>query len=151
MDKVIWGNKFLTYSWVILSKISFELEFDLRTNILYCVHVGFKWCTISFVPRAIIVSVIHFAKYFAKWKSLSRWNISSTKKLWFLLRRQFTILAKEKEDLQIWHSNFNAVHNVYFVKYDVTVSFLAQVLDTVTYFVSHVFNTGYSDIFRHIL
>ena len=26
------------------------------------------------------------------------------------------------------------VHNVYFVKYDVTVSFLAQVLDTVTYF-----------------
>ena len=30
------------------------------------------------------------------------------------------------------------VHNVYFVKYDVTVSFMAQVLDTVTYFVSHV-------------
>ena len=30
------------------------------------------------------------------------------------------------------------LHNVYFVKYDVTVSFLAQVLDTVTYFVSHV-------------
>ena len=30
------------------------------------------------------------------------------------------------------------VHNVYFVKYNVTVSFLAQVLDTVTYFVSQV-------------
>ena len=32
----------------------------------------------------------------------------------------------------------SAVHYVHFVKYDVTVSFLAQVLDTVTYFVSHV-------------
>ena len=30
------------------------------------------------------------------------------------------------------------LHNVYFVKYDVTVSFMSQVLDTVTYFVSHV-------------
>ena len=43
------------------------------------------------------------------------------------------------------------MHNVYFVKYDVTVSFLAQVLDTVTYFVSHVLDSGYSDIFWHIL
>ena len=43
------------------------------------------------------------------------------------------------------------VHNVYFVKYDVTVSFMAQVLDTVTYFVSHVLDSGYSDIFWHIL
>ena len=43
-----------------------------------------------------------------------------------------------------------AVHNVYFVKYDVTVYFLAQVLDTVTYFVSHVLDSGYSDIFWHI-
>ena len=44
------------------------------------------------------------------------------------------------------------LHNVYFVKYDVTVSFLAQVLlDTVTYFVSHVLDSGYSDIFWHIL
>ena len=34
------------------------------------------------------------------------------------------------------------VHNVYFVKYDVTVSFLAQVLDTVTYFVSQVLDTA---------
>ena len=34
-----------------------------------------------------------------------------------------------------------AVHNVYFVQYDVTVSFLAQVLDTVTYFVSQVLDT----------
>ena len=30
------------------------------------------------------------------------------------------------------------MHIVYFVQYDVTVSFLAQVLDTVTYFVSQV-------------
>ena len=31
------------------------------------------------------------------------------------------------------------MHNVYFVQYDVTVTFLAQVLDTATYFVSQVF------------
>ena len=43
------------------------------------------------------------------------------------------------------------MHNVYFFKYVVTVSFLAQALDTVTYFVSHVFDSGYSDIFWHIL
>ena len=30
------------------------------------------------------------------------------------------------------------MRNVYFVQYDVTVSFLAQVSDTVTYFVSQV-------------
>ena len=30
------------------------------------------------------------------------------------------------------------LHNLYFVKYDFTVSFMAQVLDTVTYFVSQV-------------
>ena len=45
---------------------------------------------------------------------------------------------------------FAAVHNVYFVKYDVTVYFLAQVLDTVTYFVSQVLvvdTVTYSDIF----
>ena len=35
-----------------------------------------------------------------------------------------------------------AVHNVYFVKYDVTVSFLAQVLDTVTYLVPQVLDTA---------
>ena len=43
------------------------------------------------------------------------------------------------------------VHNVYFVKYDVTVSFMAQVLDTVTYLVSHVLvvdTVTYFDIFR---
>ena len=34
------------------------------------------------------------------------------------------------------------VHNVYFVKYDVTVSLMAQVLDTVTYFVSQVLDTA---------
>ena len=41
------------------------------------------------------------------------------------------------------------MHNVYFVKYDVTVSILAQVLDTVTYFVSHVLNSGYSVEFEN--
>ena len=43
------------------------------------------------------------------------------------------------------------MHNVYFVKYDVTVSFVAQVLDTVTYLVSHVLvvdTVTYFDIFR---
>ena len=43
------------------------------------------------------------------------------------------------------------LHNVYFVKYGVTVSFMAQVLDTVTYFVSHVLvvdTVTYFDIFR---
>ena len=42
------------------------------------------------------------------------------------------------------------VHNVHFVKYDVTVSFMAQVLDTVAYFVSHVLvvdTVTYCDIF----
>ena len=42
------------------------------------------------------------------------------------------------------------VHNVYFVKYDVTVSFMAQLLDTVTYFVSQVSvvdTVTYFDIF----
>ena len=34
------------------------------------------------------------------------------------------------------------MHNVYFVKYDVTVSFVAQVLDKVTYFVSQVLDTA---------
>ena len=36
----------------------------------------------------------------------------------------------------------DALHNVYFVKYDVAVSFMAQVLDTVTYFVSQVLDTA---------
>ena len=39
---------------------------------------------------------------------------------------------------------------MYFVKYDVTESFMAQVLDTVTYFVSHVLvvdTVTYFDIF----
>ena len=46
---------------------------------------------------------------------------------------------------------FLPVHNVQFVKYDVTVSFMAQVLDTVAYFVSHVLvvdTVTYFDIFR---
>ena len=46
---------------------------------------------------------------------------------------------------------WDALHNVHFVKYDVTVSFMAQVLDTVAYFVSHVLvvdTVTYFDIFR---
>ena len=42
------------------------------------------------------------------------------------------------------------LHNVQFVKYDVTVSFMAQALDTVTFFVSHVLavdTVTYFDIF----
>ena len=34
------------------------------------------------------------------------------------------------------------MHNVQFVKYDVTVSFMAQVLDTVTYLVPQVLDTA---------
>ena len=49
------------------------------------------------------------------------------------------------------NTEWSSIHNVYFVKYDVTVSFLAQALDTVTYFVSHVLDSGYSDILWHIL
>ena len=37
---------------------------------------------------------------------------------------------------------FLPVHNVQFVKYDVTVSFMAQVLDTVTYLVPQVLDTA---------
>ena len=46
---------------------------------------------------------------------------------------------------------YATLHNVHFVKYDVTVSFMAQVLDTVAYFVSHVLvvdTVTYFDIFR---
>ena len=52
--------------------------------------------------------------------------------------------------LTIPRSTASPVHNVYFVKYDVTVSFLAQVLNTVTYFVSLVSvvdTVTYFDIF----
>ena len=38
----------------------------------------------------------------------------------------------------------DTVHNVQFVKYDVTVSFMAQVLDTVAYLVSQVLDTASS-------
>ena len=40
--------------------------------------------------------------------------------------------------------NFRTVHYVQFVKYDVTVSFMAQVLDTVTYLVPQVLDTASS-------
>ena len=36
----------------------------------------------------------------------------------------------------------DTVHNVQFVKYDVNVSFMAQVLDTVTYLVPQVLDTA---------
>ena len=41
-----------------------------------------------------------------------------------------------------WGVVYSTLYNVYFVKYDVTVSFMAQVLDTVTYFVSQVLDTA---------
>ena len=50
-----------------------------------------------------------------------------------------------------WSYPSATLHNVQFVKYDVTVSFVAQVLDTVAYFVSHVLvvdTVTYFDIFR---
>ena len=40
----------------------------------------------------------------------------------------------------------SSLHNMQFVKYDVTVSFMAQVLDTVTYLVPQVLNTASSSI-----
>ena len=39
-------------------------------------------------------------------------------------------------------SGLSTMHNVQFVKYDVTVSFMAQVLDTVTYLVPQVLDTA---------
>ena len=39
-------------------------------------------------------------------------------------------------ELPTEQSTHSALHNVYFVQYDVPVSFLAQVLDTGTYFFS---------------
>ena len=39
-------------------------------------------------------------------------------------------------------NTIGTVHNVQFVKYDVTVSFMAQVLDTVTYLVPQVLDTA---------
>ena len=41
-----------------------------------------------------------------------------------------------------FHMSAFPVHNVQFVKYDVTVSFMAQVLDTVTYLVPQVLDTA---------
>ena len=44
--------------------------------------------------------------------------------------------------MMIYIMNYDAVHYVQFVKYDVTVSFMAQVLDTVTYLVPQVLDTA---------
>ena len=41
---------------------------------------------------------------------------------------------------------FPPLHNVYFMQNDVTVSFIAQVLDTVTYLVPQVLDTGHNQI-----
>ena len=60
------------------------------------------------------------------------------------------LLVKEtRTEVEAPHST--PLHNVQFVKYDVTVSFMAQVLDTVAYFVSHVLvvdTVTYFDIFQ---
>ena len=56
---------------------------------------------------------------------------------WFYFAREFgwfIVLSQSTDPL----------HNVQFVKYDVTVSFLAQVLDTVAYLVSQVWDTASS-------
>ena len=50
--------------------------------------------------------------------------------------------AITKCDNAMWQGDTVALHNVYFVKYDVTVSFMAQVLDTVTYLVPQVLDTA---------
>ena len=42
----------------------------------------------------------------------------------------------------VFLEKFTPLHNVQFVKYDVTVSFMAQVLDTVTYLVPQVLDTA---------
>ena len=55
------------------------------------------------------------------------------------------ILGKHNQALLSFtnvRKNSSAVHNVQFVKYNVTVSFMAQVLDTVTYLVPQVLDTA---------
>ena len=46
------------------------------------------------------------------------------------------------QEIYVYGVQFDALHNVQFVKYDVTVSFMAQVLDTVTYLVPQVLDTA---------
>ena len=79
-----------------------------------------------------------------------------------ILQKQLLLKTKEKLEMPFGHIVIEVkerekikmripVHNVHFVKYDVTVSFMAQVLDTVAYFVSHVLvvdTVTYFDIFR---
>ena len=68
----------------------------------------------------------------------------------FLESRDFVNLAEEDQDQnaesvqRVIGDFIGTVHNVQFVKYDVTVSFLAQVLDTdtVTYLVPQVLDTA---------
>ena len=62
-----------------------------------------------------------------------------------LSSKSFCAEAAEAAEVHSKSSNTQTMpplHNVYFVKYDVTVSFMAQVLDTVTYFVSQVLDTA---------
>ena len=49
-----------------------------------------------------------------------------------------TVRLKDSAEAKVQHP----LHNVQFVKYDVTVSFMAQVLDTVTYLVPQVLDTA---------
>ena len=46
------------------------------------------------------------------------------------------------QPINLGKSETPTLHNVQFVKYDVTVSFMAQVLDTVTYLVPQVLDTA---------
>ena len=72
------------------------------------------------------------------WRSQTSWR-----------RRPGSLTSSSKRISQVWNWKVRQVpfqvapmHNVYLVKYDVTVSFLAQVLDTVTYLVSQVLDTA---------
>ena len=49
---------------------------------------------------------------------------------------------KIRQDYSIVENAVQILHNVQFVKYDVTVSFMTQVLDTVTYLVPQVLDTA---------
>ena len=57
----------------------------------------------------------------------------------FLWDSDQDVLSSEEEGADLQDS---PVHYVQFVKYDVTVSFMAQVLDTVTYLVPQVLDTA---------
>ena len=87
----------------------------------------------------------HMQKFDSKWhlrKSIS--SKSTRSRISWADWNDSTWLTPVQNEVAIFPllQSSSAVHNVYFVKYDVTLSFLAQVLDTVTYFVSQVLDTA---------